>query len=63
MAFRRGELVSNSTSELNNNRDTIWIIGGILEMTQEEKENGEKSKFFLKTIPNRSTVSIVNVLE
>ncbi len=41
IAFQRGELVSNPTSELYNNRDTIWIIGGILDMMQEEKENRE----------------------
>ncbi len=58
MAFRRGELVSNPTSEADNESETIWIIGGVMEMTCQEIEDGEKSKFFIKIIENRSIISI-----
>ncbi len=48
MAFKRGELVSNPTSEMDSQRDTIWIIGRVIEITQDELESGQKSRFFLK---------------
>ncbi len=47
---------------MDNQRDTIWIIVGVMEMTQKEIFNEEKSNF-LTIIQERTTVSIANTLK
>lgn len=62
MAFRRGELVSNPTSEIDSNRETVWIVGGVMEMTEDEISRNEKSKFFLEVVCDRTTNTLSRVL-
>ncbi len=61
MGFRKGELVTNPTSELDSNRETLWIVGGIMEMTDEEILQNEKSKFFITVVHDRTTITLANI--
>ncbi len=44
MAFKRGQLVRNPTSE--NDRNIIWIVGAIEEQTPNEIDQNLKQNFF-----------------
>ena len=61
MAFRRGQLVSNPTREVENERDTCWIIGGIQRRLNEDPEELEMA-FFIKIIPNRRAETFRDVI-
>jgi hypothetical protein len=62
-AFRRNMLVTNPTSEAENNRTTAWIIGAIEENINEiENENNNRAKFFMEIKSNRNTETILNIL-
>ena len=56
MAFRAGQLIRNPTSD-HFDRETIWIVGGIL-----EGPIGVRQKFFLKITNTRTTQDFVNIL-
>ena len=62
MAFRRGQLVSNPTSETENDRDTVWIVGAVEEQTTEERNNGRKHRFIIKVVDNRATETFTTFL-
>ena len=61
MAFRRGQLVSNPTSEGENERDTCWIIGGIQRRRETDAEDTQQA-FFIKIIPNRRAESMAEII-
>ncbi len=60
MGFKRGQLIRNPTSEIDNN--IVWIIGAIEEKTEQEIEGNEKLKFFIVVVSNRKAKTINNVL-
>lgn len=61
MRFRRGELVTNPTFETDSNRETLWIVGGVMELTDDERLTNEKSKFFMTVVHDRTTITLSNV--